>query len=88
LLHIAKTDEEHLRHIDNLLASGVTADQRQRASRSMEAESWDSKVEDLSHLVENLGYTPHVPAEGSKPVLADPSAWRDSEEHLAVPARY
>ena len=69
LLRIAKTYEEHLQHIDNFLASGVTADQRRRISRSMETESWDSKVEDLSHLVENLGYMPHVQTESFKPAL-------------------
>lgn len=70
LLRIANTDEEYLRHIDDLLAAGVTADLRLRISRSMATESWDCKVEDLSRIVEGLRNTPTKRSESLQPALA------------------
>ncbi len=55
LLRIAKTDEEFLGQIENLLAGGLPADLRLRISQSMETQTWDHKVEDLSRIVESLG---------------------------------
>jgi len=55
LLHIARTDEEFLEQIGELLAGGLSAEKRLIISQSMENDTWDRKVEDLSRIVENLG---------------------------------
>jgi glycosyltransferase involved in cell wall biosynthesis len=50
LVRIARTYDEFLRHLDAVMAEGRTGP-RLEASRSMEPESWDEKVEALSRLV-------------------------------------
>ena len=55
LLRIARTDEEFLEQIGDLLAVGLPAELRLSISQSMENETWDRKVEDLSRIVESLG---------------------------------
>ena len=55
LLRIARTDEEFLAQIGDLLAAGLPADARLSISQSMDNETWDRKVEDLSRIVESLG---------------------------------
>jgi glycosyltransferase involved in cell wall biosynthesis len=55
LLRIARTDEEFLEQIGDLLAGGLPPEARLSISQSMENETWDRKVEDLSRIVESLG---------------------------------
>ncbi|OGT72868.1 MAG: hypothetical protein A3I78_04850, partial [Gammaproteobacteria bacterium RIFCSPLOWO2_02_FULL_56_15] len=54
-LRIARTDEEFLAQIGDLLAGDLSAEERLSISQSVENETWDRKVEDLSRIVESLG---------------------------------
>jgi glycosyltransferase involved in cell wall biosynthesis len=52
-IQIAATDEEYLRALDHIVRSGSSGPQL-AISRVMDRESWDEKVEELSHIVERL----------------------------------
>src|ERR1019366_4015805 len=53
LLSIARSDEQFLRKIEDSLAQGVPAAERLRISKSMDAETWDHKVEDIIAIIES-----------------------------------
>lgn len=56
LVEIASTDQEFLQKIDNQIAAGLTKSDRLRLSHSMDSETWDHKVEELSRVVEDLEF--------------------------------
>jgi glycosyltransferase involved in cell wall biosynthesis len=51
LVHLARTPEDYLAHIDRLIGTGRIGPDL-AASRQMDSESWDRKVEELSLLIE------------------------------------
>ena len=51
LVHLARTPEDYLAHIDRLIGTGRVGP-HMSVSRRMDSESWDQKVEQLSQLVE------------------------------------
>ncbi|MDP9053740.1 MAG: glycosyltransferase [Acidobacteriota bacterium] len=61
LVRMARTPEEYLAHIEQLIAAGRTGPDI-ALSRQMDAESWDQKVEDLSALIERVRDSPSQPA--------------------------
>ncbi len=54
LLSIAHNDVQFLEHIEKALANDNSADMRLRISQSMDSETWDRKVEDISGIIERL----------------------------------
>jgi glycosyltransferase involved in cell wall biosynthesis len=56
LLSIAHSDAEFLQKIDDLLATDAddVPAARRRISASMDTETWDRKVEDISRIIENI----------------------------------
>jgi glycosyltransferase involved in cell wall biosynthesis len=53
LLSIARSDEQFLRATEALLAQGASEAERRRISESMDNETWDRKVEDISAIMES-----------------------------------
>jgi glycosyltransferase involved in cell wall biosynthesis len=53
LLHIARTDEEYLGAIEEILGAGKMGPQLE-ISVAMDHESWDEKVEEMSRIVERI----------------------------------
>jgi glycosyltransferase involved in cell wall biosynthesis len=52
LLAIARSDEQFLRKIEDALANGAPAAGRRHISESMDGETWEHKVEDISNIIE------------------------------------
>jgi glycosyltransferase involved in cell wall biosynthesis len=52
-LRVGRTPDEFLDHLDGIMASGKTGPQR-AISETMESESWDSKVEEISRIVAGI----------------------------------
>jgi glycosyltransferase involved in cell wall biosynthesis len=52
LLSIARSDSQFLRQIEDLLARGASPAVRLRISASMDNETWDRKVADISDIIE------------------------------------
>jgi glycosyltransferase involved in cell wall biosynthesis len=53
LLSIARSDAQFLQKIEELLVGGVPAATRLRISESMDNETWDRKVADISRIIES-----------------------------------
>ena len=53
LLSIARSDAEFLQKIEESLAGGFSSADRLRISESMDTETWDRKVEDISRIIED-----------------------------------
>jgi glycosyltransferase involved in cell wall biosynthesis len=62
LLSIARSDAEFLQKIEDLLAAGFSTSGRLHISESMDAETWDRKVEDISRIIED-----HMVADHKQP---------------------
>lgn len=59
LLSIARSDAQFLQRIESLLVTGgLPAAARRRISESMDSETWDRKVEDISSIIENSALSP------------------------------
>ena len=54
LVRIARADDDFLRQIGDLLVDGLPSELRLRISQSMDTQTWDGKVEELSRIVDNL----------------------------------
>lgn len=53
LLFIARSDDQFLRMIEESIARGASVAERTRISESMDTETWDRKVEDISDIIQS-----------------------------------